>query len=375
MTGFTVPRKPVMGRAVKIKTIHLKVKSEAWPWLDRAAVEVNQVWNYCREVSDKALEPGTERPNGRWLTGFDLNNLTSGMTSYFEYIGAATIQDICQEYASKRKQFKKRSLKWRSSFGSRRSLGWVPIRAKALKMKGERARFMGKTFRLFNPEYLLAYAERRSGSFSQNSLGEWYLNVAVEIPACETMQTGKSIGLDLGLKTIATGSDGSILEASKFYRTIEPKLAQAQRRGHKRQAKRLHLKAANRRLDALHKFSRKIVDDHDLIVIGDVSPSKLAKTRMAKSVHDAGWGMLKTFLQYKGDYAGKTVLVVNEAYTSRACSNCGSLSGPQGVNGLRVREWECACGMKHDRDVNAARNILNLGMSQHPPSAGMSRAA
>lgn len=86
--------------------------------------------------------------------------------------------------------------------------------------------------------------------------------------------------------------------------------------------------------------------------------------------------MLKTFLQYKGDYAGKTVLVVNEAYTSRTCSNCGSLSGPQGVNELRVRDWECAdCGMQHNRDVNAARNILSLGMSQHPPLAGMSRAA
>lgn len=355
----------------QIKTIHLKVKSEAWPWLDRAAIEVNQVWNYCREVSDKALEPGTERPNGKWLSGFDLGKLTSGMTYYFECIGADTIQDICREYSDKRKSLKKRSLNWRVSFGPRKSLGWVPFKAVSLKIKGERAKYSKKTFRLFNPEYLLAYASRRAGSFSQNSLGEWFLNIAVESPEREADKTGKSIGLDLGLKAIATGSDGSTLEASQFYRCIEPKLAQAQRRGHKRQAKRLHLKAANRRLDALHKFSRKIVDDHDLIVIGDVSSSKLAKTRMAKSVNDAGWGMLKTFLQYKGDYAGKIVLVVNESYTSRACSNCGALSGPQGVNGLRVRDWECVeCGIQHNRDVNAARNILNFGMSQHPPFAG-----
>lgn len=356
-----------------IKTIHLKVKSEAWPWLNRAAIEVNQVWNYANEVSQKALESGTERPKGKWLSGFDLINLTAGMSPYFECIGSDTICEVCLEYAKKRRQNKKRSLRWRSSFGSRRALGWVPFKAISLKMKGERARFAGKTFRLFNLEYLLAYASRKSGSFSQNSLGEWFLNIAVEIPEIDSRPIGKCVGIDLGLKTAATCSDGSILE-SRFYRAMEPRISQAQRRGHKKQAKRLHLKSTNQRLDALHKFSRNIVDENDLIVIGGVSSSKLKKTRMAKSVSDAGWFMLKTFIQYKGDYAGRKVEVVNEAYTTQVCSNCGSINGPKGLRQLVVREWTCAdCGTVHDRDINAARNILAL--SQHPPFAGMSRAA
>src|ERR1700680_3898905 len=80
---------------------------------------------------------------------------------------------------------------------------------------------------------------------------------------------------------------------------------------------------------------------------------------MAKSVLDAGWGMLKTQLHYKGQQAGRCVQVVNERDTSRICSCRGALTGPQGVNGLRVRRWCCAnCGESHDRDVNAARNIL-----------------
>src|ERR1700683_3114432 len=81
---------------------------------------------------------------------------------------------------------------------------------------------------------------------------------------------------------------------------------------------------------------------------------------MAKSVLDSGWGMLKAFLQYKGQQAGRTVQVVSEKDTSRSCSSCGALTGPQGVNGLRVvRRWRCCqCGAWHDRDVNAARNIL-----------------
>jgi transposase len=90
----------------------------------------------------------------------------------------------------------------------------------------------------------------------------------------------------------------------------------------------------------------------------------LAKTRMAKSVLDSGWGLLKTQLQYKGQWAGRSVQIVNEANTSRACSCCGSLTGPSGVNGLRVRTWTChERGVAHDRDVNAARNILSVGVS------------
>jgi IS605 OrfB family transposase len=122
-----------------------------------------------------------------------------------------------------------------------------------------------------------------------------------------------------------------------------------------------------RRKDALHKFSRRIINRYQTIVIGDVSSLKLAKTRMAKSVLDAGWGMLKTQLQYKGQQASRCVLIVNERNTTRTCSSCGALSGPSGLDMLVVRTWMChECGVTHDRDVNAARNILSAG--RRPPS-------
>jgi putative transposase len=141
---------------------------------------------------------------------------------------------------------------------------------------------------------------------------------------------------------------------------------------HKKQAKRIHRKAARCRADALHKFSRKIVDQYQNIVIGDVSSVKLVQTRMAKSVLDSGWGMLKTQLQYKGQQAGRSVQVVSERYSTRVCGNCGALTGPKGVGQLVVRQWVCsACGVAHDRDVNAARNIL-AGSRCGPPCAGTS---
>ena len=183
----------------------------------------------------------------------------------------------------------------------------------------------------------------------------------VEVQVEDKPAPREMVGIDLGLKSIATTSDGDTLEAGKHYRGLETKIAQAQRRGHKRQAKRLHRKAANRRKDALHKFSRKIVNQYQNIVVGDVSSSRLAKTRMAKAVHDSGWYMLKRMLQYKGEHAGRSVHIVNERFTTRACSSCGSISGPSGLRQLVVREWTCeVCGASHDRDINAARNILAL---------------
>jgi transposase len=103
------------------------------------------------------------------------------------------------------------------------------------------------------------------------------------------------------------------------------------------------------------------------IVVGDVSPQKLVKTNMAKSVLDAGWGQLKTMLAYKCDHAGVVFEVVNESYTTQTCSCCGSLpdSRPRGIAGLGIREWACCdCGAVHDRDVNAARNILAIGLDR-----------
>jgi IS605 OrfB family transposase len=237
-------------------------------------------------------------------------------------------------------------------------LGWVPFKAASLKRKGQGLRFCGKRFRVFEVKRLEGVAWRQ-GCFAQDALGDWWLCVPVRVSIEDSVASLEKVGIDLGLKDVAVTSDGERCEKGRFYRGIEHKIAQAQRRGHKRQAKRLHRRAANRRRDALHKFSREIVNQYQKIVVGDVSSRQMVKTRMAKSVLDCGWGMLKAQLQYKGQQAGRSVQVVCERNTSRTCSYCGSLSGPQSVNGLRVRQWMCSqCGDWHDRDVNAARNIL-----------------
>jgi putative transposase len=342
-----------------MRTLRLKVKSESYPWLNAAAIEVNQVWNYANEVSARAARPFAGP--AKWLTGYDLDRLTAGASQYFEHIGSDTIQRVNAEFATRRKQFKKTRLRWRVSRGSRRSLGWVPLKAAQLKARGKSLRFCGKSIRVFEA-HLLDNKAWKSGCFAQDAVGDWWLCLPIAYEAEQPVAAKEAVGLDLGLRDTVATSDGEKLQAGHFYRSIEQKIAQAQRRGHKRQAKRLHRRAARRRKDALHKFSRRIVSSYQTIVIGDVSSLKLAKTAMAKSVLDAGWGMLKTQLQYKGAYAGRSVFIVNEKNTTRACSSCRALTGPRGLDMIAVRSWVCsACGGTHDRDVNAAKNILSAG--------------
>jgi IS605 OrfB family transposase len=335
------------------RTLRFRVKRESYPWLNAAAIEVNATWNFANERASTTLGN-----LGKWLSGFDLNNQTAGATEYMKRIGADTIQRVNTEYAAKRNAVRKQKLRWRVSRGTRRSLGWIPFKAASLKRKGNALRFAGKMFRVFERERLEGVTWR-DGCFAQDAVGDWWLSLPVTVNVEQNIAPREAVGIDLGLKAVATTSDGDVLEAARFYRNVEQEIAQAQRRGHRRQAKRLHRKAARRRADALHKFSRKIVDSYQKIVVGDVSAPKLVKTKMAKSILDSGWGMLKNMLDYKSQQAARTFSVVSEKYTSAACSSCGSLSGPRGVNGLVVRAWVCVdCGESHDRDMNAARNIL-----------------
>ena len=293
-----------------IRTLRLKVRREAYPWLSAAAREVNQVWNWANETSFKAARPFAGRP--KWLGGFNLNNLSAGATHEFERIGADTIQRINAEYAHKRRQSRKAKLRWRVSRGTRRSLGWIRFKSSGLRRAGKYLRFCGKTIRLFDRERITGVRRWRDGYFVEDAVGDWWLCLLVAISVADSVAPKAEVGVDLGLKNTALTSEGERLEAGRFYGRLQEAIAQAQRRGHRRRVKRLHRKAARRRVDALHKFSRLLVNRYQHIVIADVRSLQLAMTRMAKSVLDAGWGMLKIQLQYKGRQAGRCVSIVDE---------------------------------------------------------------
>ena len=368
MPGLSAPQERIANVALlchnntmqtAVKTLKIRVKDKHASVLRRMARDVNQVFNFANETSSRAI-----RERGKWLSAYDLQKLTAGYSKCDGVtIGSGTVQLVCVEYATRRKQFKKARLNWRVSNpkSPKYSLGWIPFKGGHAKYKAGQTHFGGHKFSLWD-SYGLSRFELRAGSFNEDSRGRWYFNVAVEVEVRPSQGTS-AVGIDLGLKECATTSDGDKLQG-RWFRDLEPQLAAAQRARKKKRVKAIHAKIANRRKDAIHKFTTNLVKNNAAIFVGDVASAKLAKTKMAKSTLDAGWAMFKTTLEYKCRQAGVVFEVVNEAYSTQTCSACGALpeSRPNGIAGLRIREWTCSeCGTVHDRDVNAARNILAAG--------------
>ena len=348
-----------------LKTLKVRVKDKHQAILERMAFEVNQVWNAANEIT--SLYSYVPIPEVGWIrntfSAFDLQKQLKGIKVERGFIlHSTTVQEVIAVHHKARRQFKTDKLRWRVSGGARRSLGWIPFKAGAAKWKSGQVYFAGHYFKVWD-SYGLSQFDFRSGSFAQDARGRWYFNIVVEAAQKTSSATGE-VGIDLGLKEVATCSNGLKLQSKQFYRELETQLGLAQRANKKQRVKAIHAQIKNRRLNHLHQFTTRLVKENALIVVGNVSSSKLAKTQMAKSVLDAGWHILKTQLDYKSKAMQAVFIEVNESYTTQACSCCGCISpnSPKGRAGLGIREWSCPeCGAVHDRDVNAAKNILAAG--------------
>lgn len=324
--------------------------------LESHAVACNQVWNWCvaqqRDIEDRYRAGAPKR---KWATHFDLTKLTNGVGADLG-IPQQTVHCVCFRFAISRDRAR-RAPRFRTSFGSKRSLGWVPFQKQTRKVNGNGISYFGKVYRFFGSKRRPLPESATGGCFVEDSQGRWWVCFHVEAP--ERRCGNASVGIDLGLKSFAALSDGRTIGAPRHFRASEVKLAITQRAGNKRRARAIHDKIKNQRNDFLHKLSTSLVRDHGIIAIGNVSSSKLAKTKMAKSVLDAGWSAFRLMLRYKCQQATASYLEVDERFTTVTCSACGSRSGPQGQKGLRIREWKCTdCGAVHDRDRNSAMNIL-----------------
>ena len=238
----------------------------------------------------------------------------------------------------------------------------MPFKTAGVNLVSGQIRFCGQHFGVWD-SYGLSIYELGTGSFSQDARRRWYFNTTVQVEAKPSAGT-KSVGIDLGLKTTATCSDGNKLERRKITDEFAKQLGVAQSANKSKRVKAIHAKIKNSRNDAIHKFTTNMVKNYGAIFVGDVSSKALVKTKMAKSVLDTGWGMLKEQLRYKAKARSVVLEEVPEKYTSQTCSCCGVIStnSPKGRAGLGIREWFCAaCVALHDRDINAAKNILALG--------------
>lgn len=338
---------------MNLTTLRYRIKDEvSGKHLQTIGYAVNFVWNFCNHSNQE-----------RWakfrktFSAFDLNKLTSGCAKDL-CLHSQSVQAVCEEYAKASKQVKQIKLKWRSH---NRSLGWIPFKASGVKIKNDAITYGGREFKFWLSRPV--NGKVRFGSFAQNSKGHWFVNLVVEATADKRPITGKEVGIDLGLKTLATLSDGIELSRANLTRKFEQQLAIAQRAKKKKRVKAIHCKIKNKRKDWNHKTTTSLVREYDKIVVGNVSSSKLMKTRMAKSVSDAGWADFKAMLGYKAIGLGVAYHEVNESFSTVTCSDCKGRTGPKGLHSLGVREWVCIdCGSMHLRDVNAAKNILSFSV-------------
>ncbi|MEE1763947.1 RNA-guided endonuclease InsQ/TnpB family protein [Streptomyces sp. SP18BB07] len=205
-----------------------------------------------------------------------------------------------------------------------------------------------------------------------DAAGRYFASFVIDTdPAADAArmpESDQTIGIDLGLTHFAVLSDGTKIDSPRFLRRAEKKLKKTQRelsrkqKGSRNRVKarlkvaRAHAKVADARREFHHQLSTKLISENQGIAVEDLSVAGLARTRLAKSVHDAGWSSFIGMLKYKAQRYGRTLVTIGRFEpTSQTCSTCGAVDGPKPLN---VREWTCgACGAVHDRDVNAAINV------------------
>jgi putative transposase len=224
-------------------------------------------------------------------------------------------------------------------------------------------------------------SEPSSVTVIKDAAGRYFASFVVEttdepLPECDA-----EVGIDLGLTTFAVLSDGKVIESPKFFRRAERRLRKAQQslsrkeRGSKNRAEarvkvaKAHARVADARKDWAHKQSTAIIRENQAVYVEDLCITGLARTRLAKSVHDAGWGVFTRLLEEKAARFGRVFVKVDRWFpSSQLCSVCGVQDGRKP---LSVRRWQCqACGVVHDRDVNAAKNILAAGRAERRNACG-----
>lgn len=312
--------------------------------------------NYCNQVLKKEYE---------WLKEVDKYALTNAI-----YNMDSAYQKFFKEHTGypkfKSKHNNKKTYKTNCNYSSKPTIevSFNDNKIKLPKLKWVKAKvhrdFVGKI---------------KSATISQVPSGKYFVSILVETEHVPLEHTNNSIGIDLGIKDLFITSNGEKFDNLKLTKKYEKKLAKEQCKlfhkvkGSKNYQKqrikvaKVHEKIKNTRLDYLHKISHKLIIENQVIVSEDLAISNMVKNHnLSKSILDCGWYELTRQISYKSEWTGRTYIKIGRfTKSSQPCNICGYIN--KDTKNLSVRQWKCPkCGTVHDRDINAAKNILNEGL-------------
>lgn len=374
-------------------TTHVKraFKFRFYP-TDAQAAELSRTFGCVRKVYNLALAARTEA----WLRQERVNyNQTSAMltawkkTEELTYLGDVSSVPLQQALRHLQTAF--------ANFFSKRAK--YP-RFKSRKKSRKSAEYTTSAFRFREGNLTLAKmaepldivwsrslpegAAPSTVTVSQDAAGRWYVSLLCEDPSVQPLPaTDTAVGIDVGLDHLLTLSTGEKVSNPRHERRDRARMAKAQRRlarkaegdganraKARRKAARVYARIADRRRDHLHKLTTRLVRENQTIVIEDLAVSNMVKNgSLARAISDAAWSEFRSMLEYKARWYGREVIAIDRWFpSSKLCSACGTMQDSMPLN---VREWTCDCGTTHDRDVNAAKNILAVGLTVSVCGAGV----
>jgi putative transposase len=332
------------------------------------------VWNYFLDLRQKSW-----KQENKSLSYYDTAKLLTQLKKQPEYIWLNDVSIIPLRYSiyeldGTYKKFFKGNCGY-PNFKKKSGRNSIGLDTSAFSIKNDKF-FIAKNKQPLNIRFHRQLPQNQEIKYIHISLepsGKWYVSFNLEDPSIQSLNpTDNMVGIDLGVSTFATTSNGDKIKSPELkseyqkLKKLQRKLSKKQKGSNNRNKERIKVakhyeKITNIRKNFHHQVSRKLINENQVIVLEDLKVKNMVKNRkLSRAISEQGWYQFRSFLEYKSKWYGRELIVINQWYpSSKTCSSCGSI---QSSMPLSVREWTCPdCGVKHDRDINAAKNILAVG--------------
>ena len=332
------------------------------------------VWNYFLDLRQKSW-----KQEQKSLSYYDTTKLLTQLKKQPEYIWLNDVSIIPLRYSiyeldATYKKFFKGNCGY-PNFKKKSGRNSIGVDVTAFRIKDGKF-FIAKNKQPLNIRFHRQLPQNQEIKYIHISLepsGKWYVSFNLEDQSIQPLSpTDDMVGIDLGVSTFATTSNGDkikspdLTEEHKKLKKLQRRLSKKQKGSNNRNKARIrvarqHERITNIRRNFHHQVSRKLINENQVIVLEDLTVSNMVKNRkLSRAISEQGWYQFRSFLEYKCNWYGRELIIINQWYpSSKTCSSCGSIQTKMPLN---IREWTCPdCGVHHDRDINAAKNILAVG--------------